>query len=1100
MTPFALTPRVYMASAGTGKTFQLTIRAVTLMMRRVAPESILATTFTRKAAGEIMERVLLQLVKAAEKEDCLAELGGHVDDRSLTTELCVELLGDCLRNVHRFSVQTLDAFLGKIAKLHSLEVGLPLGWRIADARDLSRLSQNAMADVLDEAGEDEILALLRRLQGEDPRRSAYGALERVVADSYSIYRQSKPEAWDALTPLPPLGAEELVKRIAELQMAPLPVTGKGKPDKRWLSAREKAVATADARHWEGFLESGLVKKICADDYIYCKHPIDGVVLESLEALVGHARSEIVDTIRARGLAQRDFLARYDQAFSARKAAEGLFEFDDIPHALIRDAAGGSEHEPLGPRFDVGIEHLLLDEFQDTSVMQGQVLDPLIKSVLSEGVEESSFFCVGDAKQSIYGWRQGEPRLLQSLPERYPAIDSKPLEGNRRSSKVVLESVKQVFENIDACSAFADSRPMRAAAVAFKESFESPIAIKEKLPGRVALIEVESHEKRIDGRRKDVLGYAVSHVARLVEEAPLAKIGVLVRRKAAMPAIIYGLMQRGIPTSGEGGNPLTDSDAVRISLSLLTLAEHPEDTAAFFHVATSAFAPWFSLSFDVKAASPRAEALSAEVRRRLAAEGFGKFFTWLQGHVLLEATFGAWDRVRFGQLVDMAFELEEMATDGGPGAFADRVWAESVEAPTEATVKVMTIHGSKGLEFDAVVLPDLEGAIGGRLPALLTRRTDPWSSMDMVAPSSKWSDAHPELEQLVAEGKARALREELCVLYVAMTRAARRLDLLIASEGEASSLTSVLRETLLADPAPPEGGENEEVAAESEPFVDGVRESWRHPLSVDTWYEASADGAALTLEAATEHEESPTVVGSREIQFAVQNEPRWLPKSSPSGRSEQSEITPSSLLDLSAGSARLRGLVMHAWLAEMEWLEDYSPADDLLHSQARRVACEEKQDLSRRVVTQMIEEYRAMLRQPRVLAELSRPKSRHGVEVWRERPFAVSLDLEGVQTMVRGAFDRVVLRYEDDRLVAADVLDYKTDSLSTPSARGAGRQLDLIPGAAEESGGESLLLAKTEHYRPQMESYRDVLAALTGLEPDAIQTRLLFLSSDKLVNI
>ena len=192
--------------------------------------------------------------------------------------------------------------------------------------------------------------------------------------------------------------------------------------------------------------------------------------------------------------------------------------------------------------------------------------------------------------------------------------------------------------------------------------------------------------------------------------------------------------------------------------------------------------------------------------------------------------------------------------------------------------------------------------------------------------------------------------------------------------------------------------------------------------------------------------------------------------------------------------------MHAWLAEMEWLEDYSPADDLLHSQARRVACEEKQDLSRRVVTQMIEEYRAMLRQPRVLAELSRPKSRHGVEVWRERPFAVSLDLEGVQTMVRGAFDRVVLRYEDDRLVAADVLDYKTDSLSTPSARGAGRQLDLIPGAAEESGGESLLLTKTEHYRPQMESYRDVLAALTGLEPDAIQTRLLFLSSDKLVNI
>lgn len=1119
MTGSRLPPRVFMASAGTGKTFQLTIRALALLTRRVAPESILATTFTRKAAGEIMERIFGRLVEAADEDDSLAELVGFLDDESLTRESCMELLGDTMRNVHRLGVQTLDAFLARLAVLRGLEIGLPPGWRIMDPTGFTSLSQAAMARVLDEAGDEEIVELLRRMQGVEPQRSAYMAIERVVTASYAIFRESTPEAWEALPPLPSLGPEALVKRIAELQLAPLPTTAKGEPDKRWVKARDAAVAAADQRDWEAFIGTGLPKKIIEDDYVYCRHPIEGALLESMEDLVGHARAEIVETIRARGRAQRELLVRYDRALTACKRAQRLFGFDDLPHALLRGESGALTDQSIALRLDGGIEHLLLDEFQDTSVMQGRVLEPLIGAVLAdEG--QGSFFCVGDVKQSIYGWRQGEPRLLQGLGQRYPGLDLQSLKTNYRSSAVVLDSVRQVFEGIESCTAFADNQAMRDAAKAWGESFEAPVA-KKSLPGRVSLIEVESQGGSLNERRREVLVHAVDHVARLVEEAPGASIGVLVRRRAAMPAIIYGLMERGISASGEGGNPLTDSDAVRVALSVLTLADHPGDTAAWFHVATSAFAECFELTFDVATRRADAARFSAVVRRRLSVEGYGRFLAWLQDRVRAGESFDEWDRVRFGQLVDMAFTVDEDGGPDRPGDFVERVWDESVEAPTEAAVKVMTIHGSKGLEFDAVVLPDLEGRLVGSRPALLTRRTDPWAAMDVVVPGGKWNSLHPELERLAAEADGRILREELCVLYVAMTRAVRRLDLLIPGEGARSSsrsMANLLREQLAVgggDDAAAETG-SEEAGAEAkvppgdgdgEPadtaLLEGARELWRHPLSDDAWYAASRNGRSLAGTAAAEEASPASGPDEEALVLAAPVRSRWLPSVAPSAHGSGHRFTSARLLDLTDEWARVRGLIVHAWLSTLEWLEAFAPTDETLHALATRLAREESFTVSRGSVAKLIEEFRAMLRQPLMAAELTRGESSEA-EVWRERSFAVSLPVDGVETMVRGAFDRVVLQREGGELVSADVLDYKTDALPVVSSTPARRQLDLFAGAAAEAASaadpQSALREKAEHYRPQMETYRAVLSRLTGLAPDAIRCRLLFLVPDQVVEL
>jgi len=405
-------PRLYRASAGTGKTFALTTQALRLLVRGIDPESLLATTFTRKAAGEIQERILGRLVDAVGSEDVLIELNGHLEsDPKLERDACVALLSGLLRRIDRLGVQTLDAFFVRLATLWGLELGLPPGWEIIEETSVAGLHEEAIARVLDDANEAELLELLRGLQREEPRRSVYGGLRKLVVDAYGIYLQSTEAAWEALPPLPLLGTEELAKRLDELRIAPIPQSASTeRPNKNWVKAHAAALQCVESGHWEDLLSTGLAKKVLADDLVYSRHAIEGAMRDALQALVLHARAVLVQTLLERSRSHRELLRRFHEALEGLKRERRLYDFDDLPRALQRGAEGTLSGESLAFRLDGGIDHLLLDEFQDTSALQGGVLGPLLERVLDEE-RAGSFFCVGDTKQSIYGWRQGEPRLL-----------------------------------------------------------------------------------------------------------------------------------------------------------------------------------------------------------------------------------------------------------------------------------------------------------------------------------------------------------------------------------------------------------------------------------------------------------------------------------------------------------------------------------------------------------------------------------------------------------------------------------------------------------------------------------------------------------------
>src|SRR5688572_18016908 len=134
---------VIRASAGTGKTHQLAVRFLGLLARGVSPDEILATTFTRKAAGEILDRVLFRLAEAAAEDGKARSLAEEIGDDTLSRERCRDLLVKSARQLHRLRVGTLDSHFIQVAGSFALELGLTPGWSICEPQEDDLLRDEA---------------------------------------------------------------------------------------------------------------------------------------------------------------------------------------------------------------------------------------------------------------------------------------------------------------------------------------------------------------------------------------------------------------------------------------------------------------------------------------------------------------------------------------------------------------------------------------------------------------------------------------------------------------------------------------------------------------------------------------------------------------------------------------------------------------------------------------------------------------------------------------------------------------------------------------------------------------------------------------------
>ncbi len=1121
-----------MASAGSGKTFALTSRVIALLLRGVEPSRVLATTFTRKAAGEVLDRILLRLCRGATDESSAARLSKEVGVPATAAE-CSAVLRRVVDELPRLRVMTIDAFFLRLAGAFAMELPAPPGWRLSRDEQERRVADEALGAVLDGTTMRTLLRLMQSLSRAGTPRGVRENLQSAVDIALSAWRRGgeRIEPW-RVVPGPAvrlLKAEDLKSTIEQLRRAPLPMTGKGTANKNVAKALDRVIQCATNEDWTGLAEERICRA-AIDGEPFSRVELDDGLARPLGALAIHAAAVLLHRLRARNVAAAELAARYERALTRTRRRTGLYAFDDVPRLLrgagrvtlrragaITDAADAAQvrregldlHE-IAYRLDGSVDHLLLDEFQDTSLTQLQLFTPMIEEILSGGDRERSVFVVGDLKQSLYQWREAEPGLMEALPERFAGFATSSLSKNWRSGAEVLSAVNTVFAGLGGNGALAGNAAAMEAGKAFAAGFDRHVgAGRAQDAGAVRVWASPMGMAGSNGRvsaseaRAAACARAAERVAALLEEPGVGDVAVLVRTGKPIARLTYELRRRGIASSQEGGNPLTDSPGVRAALSVLRFADHPGDEQSWFHATQTAVGAAAGIRHEDGLWRSRARA--SAVRERIERIGLAEVLDeWLRGAA------GEMDHrgvARFGQLIALARAFDDESARGPMdlSRFVTMAEGHRAEDPGAQRVRVMTIHASKGLEFDAVVLPDMDGAWRLRNDDLLTDRPSPMEATTAISHSTseKIRAYDPMLESLHTATMRRTVHAELCCVYVALTRAKKVLEMIVApksgaedgadgddagghgdagsDDGAPAKLSLSAAGVVVGALAPGSALRAGELVFSSgrepqEASAGGAAADQRPPTAepAHVTRAATGDGAVVATRVAA-------VAGTTDAGEGVVSA-RHLPRASPSGMEGGSLVDVSLLLRPVSSAGRDKGTAMHAFFECVAWLEDGEPDDATLVRAATGAGADE------RLVRGLIPEFRAALGSA-IGAALRRdrygPAAGARLELLREQRFSV-VDRQpgGPPSLLNGAIDRLVVRVDaKGRAIEAEVLDYKTDAIGTG-------------GVADEQR----LAQRVEHYTPQVRAYKRAAAALLGLGVSKIRGVLLFTGTGRLVTI
>ena len=274
------------ASAGSGKTFQLTNRLLALFLQGTPIEQVVAATFTRKAAGEILERVLRRLADAAATKKSAKELRGSGRRRTFDSRSrFAACLPSLTKQLHQLRIGTLDSLFADLASSLALELNLPPNWRILDPIADGELRDEAIRRMLAASPARDLDALCTRLltKGETSR-SVSRQIRDAVDDLYTVFLGTDEEQWAPFEIPPLLESEELQQAIADLECVAIP------KNKVWEKAHQKVVAAAKTLDWRGFVSETLVQRVAEDANDFSRVKIDACLSRLLFAIARSRQS------------------------------------------------------------------------------------------------------------------------------------------------------------------------------------------------------------------------------------------------------------------------------------------------------------------------------------------------------------------------------------------------------------------------------------------------------------------------------------------------------------------------------------------------------------------------------------------------------------------------------------------------------------------------------------------------------------------------------------------------------------------------------------------------------------------------------------------
>lgn len=1089
-----LLPMMIRASAGTGKTYQLSNRLLQIILSGQSVDHVLATTFTRKAAGEILQRVLVRLAKACIHDRAFDDLQNALSGLPFDQADCLAALRRVTRQLHRFRVSTLDSFYAQIARTFSLELHLAPGWSAIDPAREAAVRMQAIQRMLDLSDQRTLTSLVKLLAKGDTKRSVAAEIEETVQGGYQYYRSADEKAFtDLRIPASPPEADFL-EAIEFLE----------RYDPRHKSIRNKQECIAlhaTIGAWEEVTSNGLMKAAVETQRYYSRE-LSSKLLDRLAVIRRKCAAELLPVRRAQSGAAYELLHSFNAEYMALLRRQRMLAFTDITYLLSRwmnpDRVGSQtsaqdlpliaiDQQQLKLRMDCGIDHLLLDEFQDTAPDQWHIIEPLAKPLTEDITPSQSFFCVGDTKQAIYGWRGGVAEIFDTVTQSVTNLKESQLSQSYRSSPEVIDVVNAVFQYLPRHENFAECDKVAAH---WSNCFPTHQTTRSELPGYVLVkngiicdVDLPKEEKELAE-----LEYSAKMIAELARNATHQSIGVLFRENRKVAIMIELLRQLGLSASQEGGNPLTDSAAVQLVLSLVHLADHPGDSIAAFHVQNSRLMR--HLPEHVRHGS---SALAEWVWQQVTGRGLGGAISmicdflapglsWLEQH-------------RLTQLITLAYQFETQFTHRLRD-FEAFVQQQKVALPSEAQVKVMTIHSSKGLEFDAVFLPDLGIPLAGHPPLMVARAPDPCQPPSGIL---RHMNEHvqtllpAEWREAFHHRKSQSVREILCVLYVAMTRARNALYMITAprtsrKQNSTQHCESVLQSIL--------GSVEQWKTAEAVLYERGNAAWYEQPgmssMPARAGSSAKPDDSVVPFQI---HGKAPVnstqpqdnnVADVRAIALDVdtQRAPRrGFRIAAPSTIAALSSVPLDELFTVNGSLGIAVGTLVHACFEQIQWLDDKESVEVQKLRQAAVKALTPEQ-LRHVVLEKELANFLKLLELASIQKALSRSRyesARSGLvadEIVVENERRVSLILD--DRLIDGSIDRLVVLKKGGRAFAAEIMDYKTDHWDTRTAL------------------DQWVRERTTHHRPQLKAYAQVASRMLKLPLERIDTSLVLLAADTVV--
>jgi len=782
--------KVVEASAGSGKTYSLARQFINLLAIYMGdlnlngvsrPEgigSLVAITFTNKAAGEMKERIL-NLLKSIGIEGSKSSGG----DFRISRESARKALIDVIENASDFNVTTIDSFMNRLLKAVSFDVGLNPDYEVSFDRD--DLFDLAFAELLsDDSLKDTLITFLK----EQLRLNKEGFHpEKIIKGSIYHYR-------DVLVPEHVSGFTEFFEYLGKKYGSNFynfeSVERFFSQVEKKLSSNAKKILESAAfdgnkkRSFYGFgfknfdKPSKAVINLLNGNFEYILKKDSGEndvsLAKGLAEVVREAFGYFQDYTYTQGL--RDSISVFEVLKTFREKESMLFNelnvFDGGKiSTIVGDylAKGGLTYAfcVIGEK----IMHYLIDEFQDTSRMQFHAVEPLIENAMSQG---GSLFVVGDRKQAIYAWRGGDYTLFDELKRRYAEqIDILNLIENYRSNKTIVDFNNSIFANPGFVEFF--EKNSSKGSVSYVEGFsQNEKFLKElrKIYGRSTAQKPKNLDEgyvRVvleqEGEGFDRDNFNLGKLERVLKELLFEKnvqprdIMILVRSKKDLDTVVDFLLH-----NFETVGVLTE-DSLRIRANteikkLLLIASAVLKPVEHYHLALDEFGVEIS-----EAVREKAKLLSPFEFFSFLIEEFKLDYSRnaLYFDAFLEKVLELSLKNRdLGYIVDYFYNHSDISVSAGEGADA---------------VKVMTIHKSKGLESHTVIVPYYDWKIRGTRGFELFGQIKVDEGLEQpffFKIDSLLARINGEAKEIYDRARVSSFIESVNLMYVANTRAKQNL--------------------------------------------------------------------------------------------------------------------------------------------------------------------------------------------------------------------------------------------------------------------------------------------------------------------------------------